>query len=228
MTGTTPEPAGAREDALRAEIVKACQGLSQLGLARGTAGNVSARARDGFLISPTGVPYDRLEPEMIVPMRMDGSFTGALKPSSEWRFHRNILAARADLDAIVHTHSPHATAVAIMDLDIPAIHYAIAAAGGATIRCAPYATFGTQALADNAITALEGRRACLLSHHGAIACGATPARALELAVLVEEMAQLLILSRSLGHALPLDDAEMARVRERYKTYGQQPSGALKA
>ena len=144
-----------------------------------------------------------------------------MKPSSEWRLHRDILRARPDLSAVVHTHSRHATAVAILGRDIPAIHYMIAEAGGDTIRCAPYAVFGSQALADRVVEALAGRRACLMAHHGVIAAGATLGGALALSGTVEELAAQYLALLPLGAPPVLGRAEMAEVMERFETYGQQ-------
>ncbi len=214
------------DTALRRELIEACRSMNSLGINRGTAGNISVRHGDGLLISPTGIPYDRLEPGHVVAMRWDGSFDGDVLPSSEWRFHRDILRARPDLNAVVHTHSTHATAVSILGRDIPAIHYAIAAAGGPSIRCAPYAIFGSQALADAVLTALDGRRACLMAHHGVIAAHASIAQALALAVTVESLAQQYLLCLPLGEPPRLSDAEIAEVLEKFKTYGQQAKPAL--
>lgn len=208
--------------AVRKEIVATCQALARLGLVQGTSGNVSARLGDGLLITPSGVPYDRLAPDDIVRLALDGSFEGALQPSSEWRFHRDLLAARPDLAAVVHTHSTHATAVAILRRDIPAIHYSIAAAGGASIRCAPYALFGSQALADHVVKAMEGRRACLLAHHGVVVAHASLARALDLAQTVEELARQYLLCLSVGEPPTLEAAQMDEAIARFATYGQQP------
>ena len=216
-----PSPTRA-ERALREEIVSACQALARLGLVQGTSGNVSARCGEGLLITPSGVPYDRLGPADIVMLAWDGSSAGRLQPSSEWRFHRDILAQRPDLDAVVHTHSTHATAVSILRRDIPAIHYSIAAAGGASIRCAPYALFGSQALADLVVAAMDGRRACLLAHHGVVAAHTSLARALELAQTVEELARQYLLCLSVGEPPTLDEAQMDEAIARFATYGQQP------
>lgn len=207
---------------LRAELVDTCRGMARLGLTRGTSGNVSVRAGRDFLVSPTGLAYETMRPDDVVRMRFDGSHDGDLLPSSEWRFHRDILAARPELAAVVHTHSTHATGVAVLGRAIPAIHYDIAAAGGADIRCAPYATFGTEELAQNVLRALDGRRACLLAHHGAVAVGASLAQALSLAALVEELARLYLLCLPAGEPPVLPADEIARVVEKYRTYGQQP------
>jgi len=207
--------------ALRNALIETCQAMNRLQINKGTSGNVSVRVDGGFLISPTGIAYDKLTPDRVVPMRMDGTFDGDVLPSSEWRFHRDILHTRPDLNAIVHTHSTHATALAIMGMGIPALHYSIAAVGGHDIRCARYATFGTQELSDAALAAMDGRRACLLAHHGVIAAHADLGRALSLAVLVEELAKQYLLCRSLGEPPVLDEAEIDRVLVKYKSYGQQ-------
>jgi L-fuculose-phosphate aldolase len=212
--------------ALRRELIEACRSMNRLGINRGTAGNISVRHGDGLLISPTGIPYDRLEPDHVVAMRWDGSFDGDVLPSSEWRFHRDILMARPDLQAVVHTHSTHATAVSILGRDIPAIHYAIAAAGGPNIRCAPYAIFGSQELADAVLVALQDRRACLMAHHGVIAAHSSIAQALALAVTVEGLAQQYLLCLPFGEPPRLSDAEIADVLQKFKTYGQQAKPAL--
>jgi L-fuculose-phosphate aldolase len=215
-------PAPDTEDALRLEIVATCQALERHGLVQGTSGNVSVRLGDGLLITPSGVPYDQLGPADIVRLAGDGRSVGRWQPSSEWRFHRDILAKRPDLEAVVHTHSTHATAVSILRRDIPAIHYSIAAAGGSSIRCAPYALFGSQALADLVVTALEGRRACLLAHHGVVAAHTSLARALDLARTVEELARQYLLCLAVGEPPVLDDPQMAEAIARFATYGQQP------
>jgi L-fuculose-phosphate aldolase len=214
------------ELALRKEIIESCRSMNRLGINKGTAGNISVRHGDGFLISPTGVPYDKLEPEHVVAMRWDATFEGDVLPSSEWRFHRDILQARPDLKSVVHTHSTYATSVSILGKDIPAIHYAIAATGGSTIRCAPYEIFGSQELADQVVKALEGRRACLMAHHGVIAAHVSVARALALAVTVEELAHQYLLCLPFGEPPVLSDEQIAAVLEKFKTYGQQSSTAL--
>jgi L-fuculose-phosphate aldolase len=141
------------------------------------------------------------------------------RPSSEWRFHRDILHSRPDVHAIVHTHSAAATAIAIHGRDIPAHHYMVAAAGGNSIRCAPYATFGSQALSDHAVAALQGRSACLLAHHGVIALGPDLARALWLAHEVEVLAKQYLLACQLGTPPVLPDEEMQIVVEKFRSYG---------
>lgn len=183
------------------------------------------RDAPAFLITPTGIAYEYTRPPQIVAMRMDGTHDGDILPSSEWRFHRDIYAARRDVNAIVHTHAPFATTLACMDRGIPPFHYMIAVAGGKDIRCAAYATFGTQALSDVALTALQDRTACLLSHHGMIACGPDLDKALALAVEVETLARMYWQALQIGEPVLLSDAEMAAVLEKFATYGQQSATA---
>ena len=207
---------------LRLELIETCRGMNRLGINKGTSGNVSVRHGNGLLVSPTGIGYDAMRPEDVVQLDWDGQFEGDVLPTSEWRFHRDILAARPDLNAVVHTHSVHATAVAIMGRGIPAIHYMIAAAGGPDIRCAPYAALGTQELADAVLAAMADRRACLLAHHGVIAGHVSMARALSLAGTVEELAQQYLLCLPHGEPPVLAPDEIARVVEKFRGYGQQP------
>jgi L-fuculose-phosphate aldolase len=219
--------AAALEDSpeLRTQVIATARGMNAAGINVNKAGNVSVRctrgAAAGLLLTPTGVPYDELEPADLVFLRLaDAHCSGTRTPSSEWRFHYDILRARADLHAIVHTHSPHATALACHSLGIPAFHYMVAVASGADIRCAPYATFGTQELSDHALAALTGRKACLLAHHGVIACETTLKRALALAIEVEQLARIYIAARALGEPPLLSAEEMGRVVEKFGSYGQ--------
>ena len=207
--------------ALRREVIATALKMNALGINQGKSGNVSTRIDGGFLITPTGVPYEETKPEQIVAMHMDGQFDGDTLPSSEWRFHRDIYAARSEVGAIVHTHSTYATTIACLGQDIPPFHYMIAIAGGRDIRCAPYATFGTQALSDHALTALAGRQACLLAQHGMIAVGTGLPKALALAVEVESLARMYWQARQIGLPPLLSDTEMMTVLEKFKTYGQQ-------
>lgn len=211
------------ETELRQAVIDACIQMNALGINQGTSGNVSARWKDGLLVTPSGVPYAELTPPDIVFMNFDGTFEAkaGLKPSSEWRFHVDVMADRPDVQAIVHTHSIYATTVAIKGLDIPAVHYMIAAAGGPTIRCAPYATFGTAELSAHAVKALEGRHACILRHHGVIACGPNLGRALWLAGEVETLAKQFVLSMMLGTPDVLPNDEIERVVAKFGTYGPQ-------
>lgn len=207
---------------LKADVIVTCCALAQRGLTYGTSGNVSVR-RDSetFFISPSGVPYERLNDVPL--MDFTGRWYGALRPSSEWRFHRDILKARPDVNAIVHTHSKHAVALACTGQGIPAFHYMVAVAGGADIRCAPYATYGSQALSDHAVAALKDRKACLLANHGVIATGPDLPSALRVAGEVENLAAQYCAALAAGQPVLLSDEEMERVLERFRTYGQQDS-----
>lgn len=208
--------------ALRRDIIATCRRLDVIGLNQGTSGNVSVRiADDRFLVTPTGIPYDVMIEDEIAEVTFDGAYHGPRRPSSEWRFHRDILASRPDVDTVIHTHSMFSTTIACQRLEIPAFHYMIAVAGGNSILCADYATFGTQQLADNVLKALEGRRACLLANHGVIATGQGLAAALGLLVEVETLAAQYWRALQLGEPITLDDAEMAKVVELFKTYGRQ-------
>ena len=214
---------GAR--ALRAEIVATARAMNAHGINRGKSGNVSARMPGpftGFLITPTGMPYDTMTARDIVPMTADGEAQGTRRPSSEWWFHRDLYRARDDFRAIIHVHSPFATALACLPTGIPAFHYMVAVAGGRDIRCAPYTTYGTQALAEHVVTAMHGRRACLLANHGMIAGAASLDEALGLAIEVETLAEMYCRARQLGEPTLLSDAEMDDVLARFRTYGQQP------
>ncbi len=208
--------------ALAQSVIETALHMSTSGLSAGRSGNVSVRDGERVLITPTGMAYEDLEPNDIVSMALDGSVPpGSRRPSSEWHFHAAIYAARPDISAIVHTHSNAATALACLGEGIPAFHYMVAAAGGIDIRCAPYATFGTEELAKAAVDALKDRKACLLAHHGVIACGASLPKAYDLAVEVETLAEQYARARSLGTVEILDEAEMRRVLEKFETYGQQ-------
>ena len=211
-----------RDEDLRRSIVTGCRELADRGLAPGTSGNIGAR-RDaqGFFVSPTGMSYRELEPADISLVTFAGRWYGRRRPSSEWRFHRDLFAARTDIGAIVHTHSRMATALACTGRAIPAFHYMVAVAGGADIRCAPYRTFGSQALSDAALEALQGRRACLLAHHGVIALGADVGAALALAAEVEDLATKYCTALVLGKVDILGADEMARVVDKFRTYGRQ-------
>lgn len=212
----------AAEPVLRQAVVAAAQRMNALGINQGTSGNVSARCADGLLITPSGVPYENLTPDRITFLDMDGTPTGPFAPSTEWRFHRDIYARRAEAGGIVHTHSPYATSLACLGQGIPAFHYMVAVAGGPDIRCAGYATFGTQELSDAALGALEGRKACLLANHGMIAFGETVEKALSLAVEVETLAAQYWRALQIGKPRLLSKAEMTRVLKKFESYGKQP------
>lgn len=200
-------------------IVDAVRLLAERGLNQGASGNVSLRGDNGFTITPSGVSADVLRPDQLVGMDMEGAWSGGWKPSSEWRFHRDIYAARPDAHAVVHCHSPAATALAVLGKTLPAFHYMVAIAGGSNVRCAPYATFGTQELSDAALAALTDRRACLLGHHGMISIGKDLAQAVDIAVEVEFLADLYLRLLPLGEPPVLPEAEMAVVLEKFKSYG---------
>ena len=210
------------ERALRLEIIQTCLDMDRRGLNQGTSGNVSVRWSDGLLVTPSGIPYESIEAEDIVFLGMDGTPYGHHAPSSEWRFHRDILRSRPDLNAVVHAHPTYATAHAILGNDIPAAHYMIAAAGGSTIRCAPYATFGTEELSRHALDALADRTACLLANHGLIACGPSLSRALWLADEVETLARQYAIALQIGTPKILSEDEIDRVLEKFSSYGPKP------
>lgn len=215
--------------ALRQAVIAAALAMNAAGINVNKSGNVSARCLrggvTGFIVTPTGVPYAALVPEDLpfLPLRSDGDADvhaqGHRAPSTEWRFHHDIYRARPEFGAIVHTHSCHATALACLGEGIPAFHYMVAAAGGADIRCAPYATFGTQALSDHALAALADRKACLLAHHGVIACGKSLDAALALAIEVENLARTYGEVRKLGAPRLLPAEEMERVIGKFENYG---------
>ena len=183
---------------LRKEIIATCLVMETKGINQGTSGNVSARWDEGLLITPSGLAYDTMAPEEIIYLERDGTPHGPHSPSSEWRFHLDILLARPDIQAVVHAHPIYCTAHAIHGKGIPAVHYMIAAAGGSTIRCAPYATFGTRKLSRGVVNALEERLACLLANNGVIACGPSLRKALWLASEVEVLAKQYFLSLQIG------------------------------
>ena len=193
--------------------------MNALGINQGTSGNISVRHDDGLLITPTSVPYDAMTIDQIVFMGLDGAVAEGQRPSSEWRFHLDILRSRSEVNAVVHAHPTYSTILAIMGMEIPAVHYMIAAAGGDTIRCAPYATFGTQELSAHVVKALEGRMACLLDHHGMIAVGGSLARALWLAVEVETLARQYHGCLQIGQPPLLPSDEIERVRQKMAGYG---------
>jgi L-fuculose-phosphate aldolase len=207
--------------ALRAAIIATAIKMNERRINSGKSGNVSARTETGFLITPTGLPYESMRAEDIVAVTLGGVATGPRLPSSEWRFHRDIYVDRPDAGAIVHAHSPFATTLACLGRGIPAFHYMVAMAGGKDIRCAPYATFGTQELSDSALVALSGRRACLLANHGMIAVDGSLEAALALAIEVEALAEQYWRALQIGAPNLLSDAEMDIVLDKFKSYGKQ-------
>lgn len=195
--------------------------MNRQGLNVGTAGNLSARLRDGFVITPTGIPYHELAASDLVEVGWEGRPRGRRPPSSEWRMHLGIYQARKEVGAIVHAHSQFATALACLRRPIPAFHYYIALAGGDDIRCAQYATYGSAELAAHAVEALRGRTACLLANHGMIAVGPDLGSAFKLALEVENLAAQYWRTIAVGEPTLLDDAEIARVRDKLESYGKK-------
>lgn len=209
--------------ALREKMVDICRRMNSTGINQGTAGNLSVRTSSGFLITPSSLPYDIMTADDLVEMDFDGTYLGR-RPSSEWRFHRDILKNRTDINVVLHCHSLYATTLACHHKTIPAFHYMVGVAGGTTVRCAEYATFGTQALSDHALKALDGRFACLLGQHGQISLGKDLEQALWLAIEVETLSRMYVQVLTLGEPPILSDDEMARVLDQMKrmSYGLGP------
>lgn len=210
----------------RQSLITAAHRMAAEGLNRGTAGNLSLRGKldgvDGFYVTPTGMSYDSLQAEDVPFVKLaDGSHVGRRLPSSEWRFHRDIYAARPETGAVLHAHSPFATSLACLRRDIPPFHYMIARFGGDTVRCSDYATFGTQALSDTALAALEERKGCLLANHGMIVCGKDLGEALALGVELESLSEQFWRASQLGSPVLLDTEQMAEALARFATYGKQ-------
>jgi L-fuculose-phosphate aldolase len=204
---------------VRRELIETSLKMNASGLNQGTSGNLSVRHDGGFLITPSGIPYDELSPDDLVQVGMDGAWRHSLAPSSEWRMHRDILAAKPEVNAVVHAHPPYCTTLAIRHMTIPAVHYMIAVSGGDTIPCAPYATFGTEELSRNAVAALADRTACLLANHGMIAIGPSLAKAVWLATEVETLARQYFNTLLIGGPNILPPDEIARVIGKFAGYG---------
>lgn len=204
---------------LREQLLSISRRLCELGLNRGTSGNASVRDGAGFLVTPTGMTVEEMTPRDMVWMSIDGKVQGERQPSSEWRFHRDILQARPEVGAVIHTHAMFATTLACLHREIPPFHYMIAVAGGDTIRCAPYALFGSQALSDAALSALQGRKACLLANHGMIAVGRDLDQALSVAVEVETLCEQYWRALQAGEPKLLSAEQMTEVMEQFKGYG---------
>ncbi|MGH7056623.1 MAG: class II aldolase/adducin family protein [Acetobacteraceae bacterium] len=216
------------EEGWRREIVTAARRMNALGINQGTSGNIGVRAGDAMLITPSAIAYEEIRPEQIARMPLEGrrgSWDGPCKPSSEWRMHRGILLSRPDAGAVVHCHATFATVLAIARREIPAVHYMVAVFGGANVRCAPYALFGSEELARNALDALEGRTACLLANHGMIALGETLAKAMWRAVELETLARQYYYSLLIGGGVALTEAEVGETLENISTYGVGDRGA---
>ena len=205
---------------LRRKIIDRARAFNTTGLSAGTSGNISVLNGETFLITPSGLPYEDLTPDDLVVLDRRGDVvSGHRKPSSEWRFHLDIYNERDDVKSVVHVHPPYATAIACTRQDIPAFHYMIARAGGDSIRCSEYATFGTAELSARALEALQGRNACLLANHGIIAVGTDLGSAFAMALDTEELAKHYFLSRQFGTPVVLDGEEMLRVLKKFRSYG---------
>lgn len=209
------------ETALRRDIIERCREMNAKGLNQGTSGNISVRFEDRMLISPSAIPYDEMRPEMIasLPLDGDGEWDGPKRPSTEWRFHHALLRDRPEIQAVVHAHPTYCTALAIARKDIPACHYMIAAFGGNRVRCAGYATFGTEKLSRLAIGAMKDRMACLLANHGMIAAGETLAKAMWRAVELETIARQYCVSLQIGKPVILSKAAIEETLAGFSTYG---------
>lgn len=204
----------------KSDLVAAVRRLDALGLNRGSTGNVSLRSGAGMLITPTGASAETLAAEDIVHVAADGGIEGRWQPSSEWPFHRAIYALRNDVMAVVHTHSTYATALACLGRHLPAFHYMVAVAGGDSVRCVPYHTYGSQALSDAVANGLHDRNACLLAHHGLVSCGESLGRAMQIAIEIEALCQTYLAALAVGEPAQLSRAEMALVIEKFKRYGR--------
>lgn len=203
-------------------MVAVARRMNASGINQGTSGNLSARLPGGFLITPTSLPYERMEPADLVALDFEGRSLAAgpaeqRRPSSEWRLHADVLRCRPEVEAVVHCHSIRATALACHGRSIPSFHYMAAVAGGPDIRCAPYALFGTPELSALAVQALEGRLACLMAHHGQVALGRSLDQALRIAIEVETLAAMYLEASRLGEPPLLGEAEMERVLEQMRT-----------
>jgi L-fuculose-phosphate aldolase len=207
---------------LRQEIIATCLRMNHAGLNVGTAGNLSVRVDGGLLVTPSGIAYERMRPEMIVRMDWDGRYEGDLLPTTEWQFHLGILKARPDVNVVLHSHAPQSTILACCHMDIPPVHYMIGMAGGDVIKCSAYAPFGTAELAELALEALGPRKACLLGNHGVIALGKTVDKAFAVLEEVENLARIYIGTRALGGGVTLGAADMQDVLKRFQSYGVQP------
>lgn len=209
-----------KHEQIRRAMIATCIKMNESGINQGTSGNISVRIDEGFLITPSGVPYDEMKPQDIVLMHIDASHEGPRKPSTEWRFHRDIMEKKPEVGAVIHLHSMFCTSLSILRREIPAIHYMIAVSGGPTIPCVPYVTWGTQQLADYILGALENRHACLLANHGMVCIGPNLKKAAWLAVEIETLAAQYWRALQVGIPYILPDEEVAHVIEKFKSYGQ--------
>ena len=212
------------EAELRGQAVLAMRRLDALGLNRGSTGNLSLRSardgRPGMLITPTGMGADTLNAQDMVWVGEDGAVQGDWLPSSEWHFHQATYGARADVNAVVHTHSIHATALACMERELPAFHYMVAVAGGDSVPCTAYHSFGSVELSQAVAQALVARNACLMAHHGLVAVGATLSAAMKVAIEIEALCEIYMKLLPLGEPVHLNREQMAEVLEKFRHYGQ--------
>jgi len=206
-------------EARRRHLIETAIGMNRCGINQGTSGNLSIRHESGMLITPSGLAYTTLEPDDIVYVDENGDYHSPRQPSSEWRIHHDIYDARTDAEAILHAHPTGCAALACLNEPIPAFHYMVAVAGGRNIRCASYATFGSQVLSNHVLEALQDRKACLMANHGLICLAGDLNKALALAIEVEQLAQTYIHCLSVGKPVILDDEEMDRVILKFRTYG---------
>lgn len=207
---------------LRREVIETCLKMNAEGINQGTSGNASVRTNEGFLITASGIVYEKMKPAQVVEMDLEGNYRGEYLPSTEWRMHMDIFRARPEAKAVVHVHSPYATALACLRKDVPAFHYMIGVTGGTSLRVSGYAEFGTQELSDAMLKALEGRTACLLANHGQICFGPSLSRALWLAGEIETLCHQYWAACLAGKPILLEEAQMVSVLKRFKTYGKQP------
>ena len=211
------------ERSLREEIIAKSLEMGTTGLNQGTSGNISARYEDRLLITPSATPYDSLEPEMIASISIDensGSWSGPLKPSTEWRFHLELMRKRPEIRAVINAHSLYCTSLAMTRKEIPACHYMVAAFGGNNVRCSPYATYGGEALSKLAIEAMEDRTACLLANHGMIVVGENLSQAMWRAIELETIAHQYFISLQIGGPEILTDPDLDAVHAKFASYGQ--------
>jgi L-fuculose-phosphate aldolase len=212
---------------LRDSVIKTCLKMNAQGINQGTSGNVSVRTDEGFLITASGIPYDRMKPAHVIEMDLEGNYTGDYLPSTEWRMHMDIFRARPEANAIVHVHSVYATALACLRKEIPAFHYMIGVTGGTSLRVSDYAEFGTQELSDTMLEAMKDRTACLLANHGQICFGPSLEKALWLAGEIEHLCHQYWAASLAGKPVVLEEAQMTSVLKRFKTYGKQPGDLAK-
>lgn len=220
MSKPAPTRLEADQGALRSAIVVTAKALTAARLNQGAAGNVSARTADGMFITPSGVATDGMHADDIAQVTSTGAASGRLAPSSEWRFHADLYAQRPEAGAIIHTHAPFATALACQRIEIPPFHYMIARFGGTSVRCARYATFGTQALSDHILAAIAGRSACLIANHGMLVFGPDLERTLAAAMEFESLCEQYWRTLQIGPPMCLSDDEMAEVIEKFRWYGR--------